>query len=390
MKLILCCEYRFLQTPDGQVWTSSAFTYSFWQRYLTAFSHLSVLARVQQVETAKADWHKVTGPQVSIIALPYYLGLSGLVKSLPSLIKVLYRAINNHHGLIFRVPSQTAMLARLVHPRRAFALEVVGDPADVFAAGITRPVLDKLLGKISAWQLRRMTYKAVAVSYVTRAYLQNRYPAHPQKFQVACSSISLTPEWFADTPRHYQHPATTMLFVGSFAQLYKGQDVLIQALHMLKQKGSQYHLTMVGGGEKLVAMQQLATALKIDNQILFTGELPHQRILEHMKKSDVFVLPSRTEGLPRVMVEAMATGMPAIGSNAGGIPELLSEDRLTEPGDAQGLARRIDELCNDPAQLTQASAANLETARAYSQDKLDVLRQGFYQQVRHQFTKEKK
>ncbi|ALS98654.1 glycosyltransferase family 4 protein [Lacimicrobium alkaliphilum] len=390
MKLIVCCEYRFLQTPDGQVWTRSAFTNSFWQRYLQVFSELTILARVEQAEQAEQNWHKVTGPGVSITALPYYLGLNGLVKSLPALLKTLHRALRNQEALIFRVPSQTAMLARLIRPQSRFALEVVGDPADVFSAGITGPLLDKLLGRISAWQLRRMTKNALAVSYVTRTYLQKRYPAPADTPQVACSSISLTPEWFADAPRHYDQPATELLFVGSFAQLYKGQDVLLQALSILRQQGTEYRLTMVGGGEKLAVMQQLASELGLDKQIHFAGEQPHQKILSYMKNCDVFVLPSRTEGLPRVMLEAMATAMPAIGSDAGGIPELLGESRLAPAGNPQILARRIADLCSNPDRLTEDSEINLETSRQYRQDKLDGIRRHFYQQVKLQFSRDKR
>lgn len=233
-----------------------------------------------------------------------------------------------------------------------------------------------------------MVRKALAVSYVTRSYLQQRYPIRPDGYQVACSSISLTPNWFADTARDYQQPAKRLLFVGSFAQLYKGQDILIQALSLLSQQGKVYHLTMVGGGEKLAGIRQLAKTLGVDKQVQFVGEQPHQRILEYMKDLDVFVLPSRTEGLPRVMLEAMATAMPAIGSHAGGIPELLPPERLAAVGDAEALARRIDKLCSDTDSLNQASAINLITAEQYRQDKLNAVRQQFYQYVSQQFAKD--
>ncbi len=377
-----------MQTPDGQVWTSSAFSRAFWQRYLQVFSEVTILARVTPVDVSESNWHPVTGSGVNLSPLPYYLGLAGLIRKLPALIKTLYRALDNHDAVIFRVPSQTAMLARLLHPRRPFALEVVGDPADVFAAGITRPLLDKLLGRFSAWQLRRMTKKAVAVSYVTRGYLQQRYPPHPDRPAIACSSIALSDEWFVSAPRHYEKRASSLLFVGSFAQLYKGQDVLLQALHLLKRQGHHYQLTMVGDGKHLKDMQTLANELELSDSVVFTGEQPHQKILSCMQRNDVFVLPSRTEGLPRVMIEAMATGMPAIGSDAGGIPELLPEECLAKAGSTALLAQRIHQLCSHEDMLNQCSARNLKVAGDYHQDKLNALRQSFYQSVYQQFRKE--
>lgn len=70
MNVIVCCEYRFLSTPDGQIWTRSAFTHEFWQRYLHVFTQVTILARVESVERAEKDWHKVTGDHVSIRPLP--------------------------------------------------------------------------------------------------------------------------------------------------------------------------------------------------------------------------------------------------------------------------------------------------------------------------------
>lgn len=381
MQVIVSCEFRFYQTADGQVWTPNAFDYGFWQRYLKIFSAVKILARVSAARQAEPGWQRVTGEGVSLLPMPYYLGLAGLLRTLPATLTCLHRHLSEPGALIFRVPSQMAMLARLAKPSRPYALEVVGDPADVFAAGVTHPLLGALLGPFSAWQLRRMVKKAMAVSYVTRDYLQSRYPAGRDTKQVACSSIELDESWLAASPKAFPGPARRLLFIGSFSQLYKGQDILIQAMAKLKERGVPLHLTMIGGGMLLDEMKTLCTRLGLEQHIDFTGEMAHQDILHHLQRADIFIMPSRTEGLPRALLEAMATGLPAIGTRVGGIPELLSAPYLVDAEDVDALCAAIAKLSQDPVALSEASARNMAVAREFAKDRLAAIRRDFYQSI---------
>jgi glycosyltransferase involved in cell wall biosynthesis len=98
--------------------------------------------------------------------------------------------------------------------------------------------------------------------------------------------------------------------------------------------------------------------------------------------ADLFALPSRQEGLPRAMVEAMARGLPCLGSTVGGIPELLPAEDMVPPGDARALARKIREMVTAPGRMALMSARNLEKARGYREEALAGRRQAFYRHVR--------
>jgi glycosyltransferase involved in cell wall biosynthesis len=84
------------------------------------------------------------------------------------------------------------------------------------------------------------------------------------------------------------------------------------------------------------------------------------------------------------MIEAMACGLPCIGSAVGGIPELLPAADLVSPGDAQALADKIIEVLNDPERMRAMSARNLEKAKEYRKDILDLRRREFYRHLRNQ------
>jgi glycosyltransferase involved in cell wall biosynthesis len=132
-------------------------------------------------------------------------------------------------------------------------------------------------------------------------------------------------------------------------------------------------------------LQARAQGLGIEDRVVFRGHLQFGAAVRHgLDSADLFVLPSRQEGLPRAMLEAMARALPAIGSTAGGIPELLDPENLVPPNDPQALANKLAEVLRDPSRLQQMSAANLAKAREYEETLLEQRRNLFLEQVREE------
>ncbi len=101
-----------------------------------------------------------------------------------------------------------------------------------------------------------------------------------------------------------------------------------------------------------------------------------------LDRADLFVLPSRQEGLPRAMLEAMARGASLHRVHGGGIPELLPAEDLVPPGDAQALAAKIREVVGDPERMARMSARNLAKAEEYRDEALRERRLAFYDHLR--------
>ncbi|MGJ8681691.1 glycosyltransferase [Paraglaciecola sp.] len=380
MDVIVTCEFRFYRTPDQKVWTNSAFLYQFWQRYLTSFERVIAVARIQDVETAETNWQLSSGDNVEFVALPYYVGFIGLLRNLPKIRQVINSVATPERGLIYRVPSQSAMLASFGRGKQyGYALEVVGDPFDVFNAGITNGLLDKILAWVSYQGLKRMANNALGSCYVTKEYLQRRYPVAAGALSVGCSDIELPLNSFVTQSKTYSKAGNTLVFVGSFAQLYKGPDLLIQAIGQLKKQGKLYHVTMLGGGLYLNDMKSLAVKLDCSELFHFVGEVGHTQVIQYLDNADLFVMPSRTEGLPRALIEAMARGLPCIASSVGGIPELLDHDYLVKSNNWQQLAEKLDVLLSSPQSLSEASRQNLLRSKNYEYDLLASQREAFYQ-----------
>jgi glycosyltransferase involved in cell wall biosynthesis len=174
-----------------------------------------------------------------------------------------------------------------------------------------------------------------------------------------------------------------LLFVGSLAQIYKGPDVAIAALARCRARGVFAHLTLIGDGRERPALEARARRLGVAPWVTFTGQLPAGGpVREAMDRADVFVLPSRTEGTPRAMLEAMARGVACVGAAVGGIPELLPATRLVEPCDAERLASVLIRVCSNRSGLLPAALSDREVARRYRAADASVKRASCYRRVR--------
>jgi glycosyltransferase involved in cell wall biosynthesis len=139
----------------------------------------------------------------------------------------------------------------------------------------------------------------------------------------------------------------------------------------------------IGDGKHRTELEARAKAAGLAKHVRFLGELPAgKHVRAQLDQADLFVLPSRTEGLPRALIEAMARGLPCIGSEVGGIPELLPSEDMVPPGDMSALARKIREVATRPERMTRMSARNLEKAREkYREEILRERRVSFYEHV---------
>jgi glycosyltransferase involved in cell wall biosynthesis len=130
-------------------------------------------------------------------------------------------------------------------------------------------------------------------------------------------------------------------------------------------------------------LEAQVASLGLGERVHFCGHLLSSALVRYeLDRADLFILPSRQEGLPRAMIEAMARSLPCIGSTVGGIPELLPSEDLVPPGDVVALASKIREVVTDSERMARMSARNLETAKEYRDEVLRERRNQFYRYVR--------
>jgi glycosyltransferase involved in cell wall biosynthesis len=374
-----------MRTPDGRVWSCYK-SHSFWTRYLDVFDQVQVVARVADVATGpEPTWKRADGEAVTFHAVPYYVGPVQYAQRFFSIRRTIRNGIGEGDAVIMRVSSPIALhVESQLAPLRPFGLEVVGDANESFAPGAVQHPLRPYFRWRFTRELKRQCRKAAAVAYVTKV-LQRRYPSREKAFWTSYSSIELDDTAFAPAPRSFTSRSgpIRLITVGTLAVMYKGFDILIDALSACTKEGVNLELIIVGGGRYRDELERRARVAGIEHRVIFKGELPAgEAVIKELDRADLFILPSRSEGLPRAMIEAMARGLPCIGSNVGGIPELLSTEHLVPRENAPALARKIKEVLSDPPRMTRMSATNRARARDYHNAALTARRREFYEYVR--------
>ena len=345
-RLYLATESRLHRGPDGRLrsphpgdWAAN------YAPMLDHFDQVVVLARVAPV--AHVSGGLVEGPGVTVGALPNYEGVRQAGTRLLALTRAIRRIAADADGYFAgKLPGLVASLVQL-HARcqrRPFLANVVGDLGAVLAAG-TFGATAALLAPAAQLVLRRQVRAAAAVVYVSERHLQLAYPASATAPQLARSNVRLPRSAFAshDRLRAVGDPFR-LVSIGSHEQLYKGHDVLLHALAVLAAAGPDVELHLIGAGRRQSDLRALCRDLGVAGRVTFHGQLPPPRVRELLDACDLYVQPSRTEGLPRALVEAMARGLPCVGTDVGGIPELLAAEMIVPANDPVSLSHKIAEV----------------------------------------------
>jgi glycosyltransferase involved in cell wall biosynthesis len=302
------------------------------------------------------------------------VGVRGLASALPRLGVAIVREVVRAEIVVLRLPGMIGFLAayacRILG--RRYAVEVVGDPVAVLASGSLGRT-GRLLAPFAGWQMRRVVSGASAALYVTQSTLQRRYPTARRVPVTGVSTVRIDETAFVDKGRRWRPGPPRIVTVGSQEVRYKGHDVLLHAIQRLHSAGAPVTAVIVGDGRLHGDLVDLAVNLGIRECVTFTGAI-HDRaeLMAQLDQATLFVLPSRTEGLPRALIEAMARALPAVASDVGGISELLEAEFLVPVEDPAALADRISALGSDPARWEAQSKRNLEVSRAYHAAALDA------------------
>jgi glycosyltransferase involved in cell wall biosynthesis len=390
MRVMVTFEARLLKTKNGNVYSRGASIDL--EGYLSVFDEVVVFARMEEVAQEKLDKFRIDGENIRFFPLSYYVGPWQFLRQYRRLNNLVKLALQEADAFILRVPGSVATLLwhQLKRKNIPYAVEVVGDPWDSLAPGGVKTIARPLFRRILSRQLARQCHYASVASYVTEYALQKRYPAGG--WTTHYSSVELSDDAIIDEvslqkrierlkAKSKSKGPWRICYVGTIAQLYKAPDVLIKACASCINRGINLELIMVGGGRFRPQLEQLAKKLGITKWVHFTGILSKEKVFGELDKADLYVLPSRTEGLPRSVIEAIARGLPCIGSTVGGFPELLDTEDLVPPGDPKALVEKISSIIVDKSRLEKMARRNLSSAHKYRKDKLDQRRKFAYEKL---------
>ena len=149
-----------------------------------------------------------------------------------------------------------------------------------------------------------------------------------------------------------------VIFVGSLIER-KGVGFLIKAMSTLVTTHHDIRLLIVGEGKDRSSLEALTRQLSLQDNVTFVGTQSQERVSELLRESRLFILPSIEEGQGVVLVEALASGTPCVGSRVGGIPDVITPDvgKVVDAGDVKGLSAAIESFLIDE-DLWEATSDN--------------------------------
>ena len=186
------------------------------------------------------------------------------------------------------------------------------------------------------------------ISHFARSQLMKLSPyEHWHKLEVA--RLGVDPDIFLPRPFNPDPDVFEIICVGRLCSA-KGQHILVAALHILVQKGLKVRLRIVGDGPDRPSLEQQVRQFGIAEQVIFEGAVNQDRIRDLYALADIFSIPSFAEGIPIVLMEAMAMEIPCVTTRITGIPELIRDGEdglLVAPSDIQSLADALERLITD-------------------------------------------
>lgn len=243
----------------------------------------------------------------------------------------------------------------------------------------------KLIAPFSMWKMKRIVKHAPFAFYVTKEFLQRRYPC--AGITIGCSNVEIPAldQGVLDKRKEAidsldLNGEVKIVTVAAVNVPYKGQEYVIRALARVNIKlGHNYHYYLIGGGD-ISRLQKIAVKLGVSQYVHFMGPQPHEKIAMLLDHMDLYIQPSRQEGLPRAVIEAMSRALPVFGSRTAGIPELLLPECVFDNCDVNKIEELLTSLNKDL--MLKYSECNFEEAKKYASDVLSARRYSFFMKIK--------
>jgi glycosyltransferase involved in cell wall biosynthesis len=383
-KVLFVHDGPILGNKDQTVFYGVHYNDEIIKRYSFFGDTVSFLMRYQEIKDSEAmRYSKITHPSFNFIDLPNFKSIRTYHKKSKS-IKIIKEAVDSHDVIILRLPSAAGTIAfeYAKSINKPILIEMV---ACVYDALWNYDWRGKLMAKYKMKKYQDILQRSSHVIYVTNAFLQGRYPTKGKA--IGCSDVVLRDidTTILDKRLVKIENSSKELVLGTVAAIdvpYKGQADVIKVVAKWGSTEKQYKYQIVGQGNPL-RLKGIIDKFKIQSNIEIIGSLSHDKVFEFIDEIDLYIQPSKQEGLPRSVIEAMSRACPIIGSNIAGIPELINKEALFEGGNVDDITTVLEKLSK--ANMKNWAIENFENAQKFKKETLDDYRECFYNEFKKDF-----
>lgn len=371
MKLVFAHDHK-LRLIDGKYYTVGGLRDSITDRYMEYFDSLTIFCRAIEKQPYDTQLFELKNPKITVKPVS-----NGSLMISKKALKMMEDEIENADGLIAKLHSKIAEHA-IKYARKynvPYLVEVVGCPWDAYW---NHSLKGKLVAPIMTLSTKREVKRAPYAVYVTKEFLEKRYPCDGEWMDCSDVELQSMDEEILSKRLDKIQKMNGQMTLGTLAQVdvkYKGQEYVIRAIAELKEKGKIFKYKLAGSGSNEYLLN-IAKKCNVIDQVEFCGVLSHDQVFDWLDNIDFYIQPSKQEGLPRAMIEAISRACPAAGSTAGGMGELVSDKYIFHKAKVKEIVYILDNLTKED--MSSEACANFETAKNYKKEVLDSKRKDFY------------
>lgn len=345
--------------------------------YIKLFGSITIVARSKNMSSVPDGYLIANGEFVTVIGMPNLSSVRMLFKR-GAIRQRMLEIIESHDFLIARLPSEYGLLCLDMAHRlnRSVLTEVVANAFDCLF--YQSSWIKRVYAFLLEYRVRKAVVKSDYVSYVTRQYLQNKYPAAHGAVTIGVSDASIS--LMNATPRTINNDKPiNILTIANPDLAIKSVDTAVKATVLLEKLGYRCHLNVLGGDGKNYISKYGA----LPTHVTFHAAVPSEDVQRFIEQSDIYIQPSLTEGMPRALLEAMSNGLPCCTTPVGGMRDVVHHECLFDKKDYRALVNILIKLIASEPFYLEMSKHSIDAIKSeFGNKEIRSLRANFYIEYR--------
>lgn len=381
MELLYISSYQFKKN-DEKTYALPAYGNAFWQKYLGVFTSVKVLGENVKKYLDNGTMTLLDDPRVEVDIIPSNTHPKDFINDF-KIKNILLKRIKAAQAVLIKPSSRKGMMAIEICKKldKPYMIEVTGDIE--LTLKNHKNILKRLYAPFLYNQILKSIKDCKFGLYVTRFYLQSKFPI--EGTQCGCTDTYIPNPKRDILDKRLEHISeiknTSKINIGLIASYHdnrKGIDTAIKAMKELNKENVYLHILGLGTENDRNYWYKMAEEYGIKSKLVFDKSLSTtQEVLEWDDTMDIIILPSRSEGLPRCIVEAISRACPCIISNVCGMPELVKDSWLHDPEDYKRLALLLESMLSNRDEMLSAAKDNFLNSFNYTKDVLKERRDNF-------------
>ncbi|MCT2134614.1 glycosyltransferase family 4 protein [Oceanobacillus kimchii] len=381
MRLVFAHDHVFYKY-NNNFYSTGGLSKKMIERYTNVFNEVIILSRQKEINNFDKNLTLSSTAGVKFVKIPDFKSIKKIyrLKNAKQLIK---NEVSKADAVIGRLPSSIGSIA-IQYARDLSIKSLVEAVACPWDALWNHSIKGKIIAPFEYKRMRKLVYNSKYTIYVTNSFLQQRYPTNGES--VNCSNVLISENDHNILEKRIDKivskPVNYNMIIGTIASTdvkHKGQQYIIKALGELKKEGiTNFQYQLVGKGNNSY-LKSIAKRYGVIEQVKFLGAKNHQDIFDWLDSIDIYTQPSRQEGLPRALIEAMSRGLPAIGARTAGIPELLKNEFIfsNSKTNIKEIKTLLLKLNINRNEMLEQSKTNFKESKNYLMEVIDQRRNSF-------------